>query len=258
MYSLILKFNLPGKRNNENARDSINSYLAALRMNGQIIDSSWPIYFKEKSFFTNVLTPERTSLNHKNDNKYVKESKAELTIKGLSIPYSIVNGRDIDSAPVGNLSKSDFFFLYTNYVTLESSIRDSSNFNPIPLYKLPKTYDDEYYDIICWQSDYKYCDGLQMGCKTGERFATKELTLIDSSLSKRGIEICKKLSKSVNKPFYYYLYKGSCQSNKDEENRFCPGCGNKKWKLKTPLHNIFDFKCDKCKIVSNIAWNLRK
>lgn len=258
MYSLVLKFNLLGKRNNDKASDAINSLLSVLLMNGQINDSSWTIYFKENTYHACVMTPERNSLSARNDNNYVKRFKAELKTIGLSTPEIIINGKDIDSSPVGSISKSEFFFLFTNYLTLESSIRDSLNFNPIPLYKLPKTYDDEYYDIIGWQSDYKYCDGLQMGCNTGEKFGTKEISLIDSSLSKRGLEICNRLSKTMGKPFYYYLYKGNCRSYKEEEKRCCAGCGNKKWKLKTPLFDMFDFKCEKCKIVSNIAWNLRK
>lgn len=256
MHSLDVEFRVLNKRDDEVAADVINTYLSACRMNGQITGKEWTIVYKNKSYIVNLMVPEKNSLSPKNENKYVKNFKKNLIQKGISKPKIISSGKDVESSFTGVLEESDYLILFTNYLSLESPLRSGNTFDPIPLYKIPKTYDNEYYDIICWQSDYQYCDGLQMGCKTGERFGTRELTDFKSSLSKRGLEICKNISKLVNKPCYYYLYKGNGRTAKSEAERVCPICGNKKWKLKETHHSLIDFKCDKCKVVSNVAWTL--
>ncbi|MDP3443555.1 MAG: DUF2310 family Zn-ribbon-containing protein, partial [Ignavibacteria bacterium] len=103
----------------------------------------------------------------------------------------------------------------------------------------------------------KRCDGLQMGCFTGEKFGTREISKINSSLNYRGVNITEKLTKYLKMPVYYYLYSGYGKSIKNELSRSCPKCGNKKWMLKEPLHDMFDYKCDNCYLLSNISWNLR-
>uniref|UniRef100_A0A486XK01 Zn-ribbon-containing, possibly nucleic-acid-binding protein n=1 Tax=Rheinheimera sp. BAL341 TaxID=1708203 RepID=A0A486XK01_9GAMM len=55
-------------------------------------------------------------------------------------------------------------------------------------------------------------------------------------------------------PVYYALYSGSSKDCRNENNKLCPGCGAK-WRLSAPLHELFDFKCDKCRLLSNIAWD---
>ncbi len=55
---------------------------------------------------------------------------------------------------------------------------------------------------------------------------------------------------------YYYLYKYNGKSRTIEESRKCPNCKGG-WFLNEPLHGIFDFKCDKCHLVSNVAWDVR-
>jgi predicted nucleic acid-binding Zn ribbon protein len=58
------------------------------------------------------------------------------------------------------------------------------------------------------------------------------------------------------RPFYYYLCKRNGVNLKRENERVCPKCGNKKWKLDEPLFNCFDFKCDRCRLLSNVAFSM--
>ncbi len=77
---------------------------------------------------------------------------------------------------------------------------------------------------------------------------------IDSQLSKEGIEICRKIEELTNIPTYYFLY----NYKKTKEGHLpkpCPTC-NKKWHLKERLHDFFDFKCDKCKLLSTVSLNI--
>ena len=148
------------------------------------------------------------------------------------------------------------YILYTTYVSLESPIRCGDCFGGIPLYRLPATRDDEYGDIITWESDYKACDTLQMNCSTGERFGLSQLSKHDSSLAIRGREICNRITVTTGIPTYYYLLKSSGKGLKAEQARKCPSCKGE-WLLQEPLHGLFNFQCDGCRLLSNIAWSVR-
>jgi predicted nucleic acid-binding Zn ribbon protein len=187
-------------------------------------------------------------------------------------------------------------------LTIESPLRCGNCFGIVPLYKIPKTYDDdEYYDIKCWEINYRARDSLQMNCRVGERFGMRQLSEYSSKLNKYGMDICKKIKKLTGKDVYYYLYNRAIQkpqflnsfgnsfniktaesaailrqirqtcerterlSNKSnykysparskELNRKCPSCGGE-WILENRLFNRFNFKCDKCLLVSNISASL--
>jgi predicted nucleic acid-binding Zn ribbon protein len=94
-----------------------------------------------------------------------------------------------------------------------------------------------------------------MGCATLERAALRELSRHDSSLSRRGRAITEKITHATTIPTYTYLYRGSGLSRAQELRRRCPSCGDA-WALAEPWRR-FDFRCDRCRLVSNIAWNVR-
>ena len=107
--------------------------------------------------------------------------------------------------------------------------------------------------ILSWETNYISCDRLQMNCEVGERWALNQMQEITSQLSKQGLGICRKVEELTSTPTYYYLHNYK-KFKGDQLKRHCPKC-NKKWNLETQLHNHYDFKCDKCKIVSTISPN---
>jgi predicted nucleic acid-binding Zn ribbon protein len=257
MYSIELSFKPLAARDDRAADDAISTLLATFRMNGQVLGREWCVSFDGKSYRTVVMTPESSSLSSRFANKHVRRAMQQLAAKGLRRPEMLMRGRELESQTSLRKVGARSYILFTTYLALESPIKSSDGFRPVPLYRLPSTYDDEYNDIISWQSDYQACDALQMGCATGERFGTREISDINSSLTKRGLEICSKLGRLVHRPFYYYLYRGTGRSLSAELRRKCPGCGNSHWRLERPMHTVFDFKCDKCKLLSNIALEFR-
>ena len=76
---------------------------------------------------------------------------------------------------------------------------------------------------------------------------------LKSQLSKQGLEICRKIESLTSIPVFYYLHNYK-KFKGDQLTRPCPSC-NKKWDLKKPIHNLYDFKCDNCKIISTISPN---
>ncbi|WP_346354079.1 DUF2310 family Zn-ribbon-containing protein [Azotosporobacter soli] len=237
----------------EHLVEAIECLLHALRMGGKIIGQEYPLASVPTGYRTYLCAPEETALAQA-PTIYEKNFSAALKNLGIEWSWKII-GHDSSSAPLCNCQKVHAYFLYTNYLSLESPLRCGDCFGSIPLYKIPTTKDDEYVDVMTWESDYRACDTLQMNCSTGERFALKELSQANSSLSKRGIDICRRITTLTTVPTYYYLLRSSGRSKKAELQRKCPCC-NENWLLKEPLHGLFDFQCNSCRLLSNVTWSL--
>lgn len=254
MYVHRLEFSFDKEKSPDNLSDIANTYLAALRMNGQICGREWPLYLENNRCVVIVLAPEHNSLDEQLNNRYVRKYLAEAERNGISIT-SYPLAEDIDGAESCDCSDSSGYILYTTFLSLESPIRCLDCFGSVPLYKFPTMPSGEYYEIICWQSNYQYCDSLQMNCAVLEKSATNQLANIQSNLSKDGKQHCNTLSALTNKPFYYYLYRAHGRSLSSEKKRHCPSCGEQ-WYMEKVLHSFFHFKCDRCFLLSNLAWNI--
>ncbi len=255
MHTIKVSFETIKKDNAESLNDSVNLLLGAWRMNGQILGKQFLTAQSNKDLELYVDAPDVDSLSEKYNNKYVNENLAKIKEKKIT-PKIIVLGEEPESAILCSCNKVKGFILFTTYVSLESPLKCVECFGVVPLYKIPKTADEEYYDIISWESNYQSCDTLQMNCVVGERFAVNQLSKYDSQLTKQGLEVCRNIGKVTGKKVFYYLYKSSAKSYKSELLRKCPSC-NGNWHLKEPLHNKFDFRCEKCNLLSNIAWDVR-
>lgn len=258
MHTVRVSIEAKKKADWEKITDSINGLLGALRMNVQILGNQFPTAQTKSGLEFYANTPDKDSLSKKYNNKYVNKYLAQISDYKIKKPQITVLGKEIDSASLCDCKKLNDFVLFTTYVSLESPLRCFKCFGVVPLYKIPKTYDgDEYYNVISWQSDYQSCDSLQMNCTVGERFAINQLSKYDSPLNKQGLSVCESIEKVTGGRVFYYLYKGTARSHKAELLRKCPNCGGD-WLLEEPFHRLFDFKCEKCKLLSNIAFGVRK
>jgi predicted nucleic acid-binding Zn ribbon protein len=255
LYLAQVTFSLDQEFEQEIIEDIVFSLIGSLYKNGQILGEETSIAEIKNGYRAYLYLPMPNSLDLCYSNKYGKEDLEKLNENGVSFSVEIL-GECPESSPICECKKRDYFILFTNYISLESPLRCGNCFGIVPLYLIPHTYYEEYHDIISWQSDYKACDGLQMGCQTGNRFGMHEISKFDSSLSRRGIEICNKINSLTGTPSYYYLYRYNDKSRQFEEKRKCSSCGGE-WFLNEPLHNIFDFKCDQCRLLSNISWSVR-
>lgn len=167
-----------------------------------------------------------------------------------------VLGEDAESLSACACASRSAYALFTNYLSLESPIRCMDCFRPVALYRMKPMDSGEFCELISWQSDYQSCDSLQMNCRVLESAATREISNIDSRLTKTGRAHCGALAASSGRPFYYYLYRGHGRSHRAERAPRCPGCGDE-WHLPSRLHSLFDFKCDRCHLLSNVAFDVR-
>ncbi len=89
-----------------------------------------------------------------------------------------------------------------------------------------------------------------------ENVALNAIADVNSDLAKQGRSLCRDIEIHTKIPTYYYLYRVGGETLEKEQHRTCPSC-QQVWKLPTPLHGIFDFKCDHCRLVSNLSWDFQ-
>lgn len=256
MYIAQIDFEVSGSITEE-AQDQIVYNLLACFLHDGRIGNDYQILESEKSYTAFVTIPAEDAFDNFDSNPYISQIFSKLSEVNLLPPTFKILGNAIDFVADCDCKNSTAFILYTG--TFSSSITPLfcyDCFNAIPLYRLPRPGSDGFFNFYIWQKDYKSCDSLQIHCQTGERFGLREMLEIDSSLTQVGLGICEIVEQLTNKYCYYFLYKYRGISKKKELERKCPKCKNA-WLLKEKLHRLFDFKCDSCHLLGNIADSLR-
>lgn len=255
MYLAQVTFKIIKKNNAEVQESKIDSLLGCLRMNGNILGREMPLVQESKVYRAYLSLPDKDAFQKKTFSEYVGKVIKELSDVGLGQPEIKILGKDPQEPDACECRRPSWFILFTNYVTIQPPLRCGRCFSPFPLYRIPKLASGDYYEAICWQSNYQACDTLQMNCEVGERFGTKQMSDYDSSLTKEGLKVCREIERVTKKKVYYYLFRYNGKSHEKELEKKCPNCGGD-WLLKKSLHKLFDFKCDKCRLLSNIAMSL--
>ncbi|MEW5821820.1 MAG: DUF2310 family Zn-ribbon-containing protein [Cyanobacteriota bacterium] len=244
--------------NNSNLKEAIianiNTLLSSLYQNGQIFED-YNVAIHKNEIRVMVCCPEEDSLNVVYQNNYVNKYRSELERNlNSDINFKII-GHDQEFKPSKCCKKTIFYILYTNMLTQVSPLRCGDCFTPLPLYKIKSNDESLVYDILKWSSDYKACDVLYINSSSGEKFGLKQISEYNSKLSKYGILICNRITNAIGIPVYYYLFNNKKSSVSIDKKQTCPGCG-RNWLLNNKLHNIFDFKCNYCYLLSNISTNI--
>lgn len=235
---------------------AVNRLMDALRYNGQVLGREFPIVMGEGQFSVRAVCPEQDSLKSEFHSPQVKAALSQLTSACLLSPKLKVLGRDINSEASAEDTPT-WQVLYTTFVHTCSPLRSGDSLLPIPLYRIPATFNGDHKAVVKWQTEWQACDEVQMagGCDA-EHATLDELQNIDARLFQRGWDLRGRIEYLTNIPTYYYQYRVGGKDRTSEESRGCPKCGNR-WKLEEPLHDIFHFKCDSCRLVSNFSWDFQ-
>jgi predicted nucleic acid-binding Zn ribbon protein len=254
MYIQEISIGIKSKVNKDELMDEFGLLMSYYRSSGQTQGRIESQYITGDKIVCLPYTLEKKSLDKKYNNFYVnRQSKKVEELCHSKLIYNTV-GKSYDSYKASCICrKPDFYILTTNYISIDSPLTCGTCNKSVPLYKLPIYHDYGYKPILSWETNYISCDSLQMNCEVGERWALNQMEEITSPLSRQGLEICKKIKELTSVPTYYYLHNYS-KFKGDNLSRPCPGC-NKKWNLKKSLHNRYNFKCDRCKIVSEVSPN---
>ncbi|QGM80798.1 Zn-ribbon-containing protein [Otariodibacter oris] len=235
----------------------IDCVLEEWRINGQVIGREMGVTHHQSDtyskFEVNLAIPDQDSLLPQWNSEEVNEMLEQAKEFGVVFEYFELVGRDYNAVESSD-HPADFYILYTTHLESCSPIYNGYDFCPTPLYRVDLGH-DLYQSIIHWQENWQACDQLQMNGGVLEQQALAEISNHDSELSLQGRALAQQIEEQSKIPTYYYLYR----LGKDvelEQNRRCPSC-NDEWKLAEPLHDIFYFKCDKCRLISNLSWEIQ-
>ena len=233
--------------------EEFEALIGSLWKTGQIIGKTESPFLSDNGLISFVTTLEKGSLSKKFNDDYVNQrigniekwcdSRLKTELIGKSLPKY---------KGVCSCKKPDFYILFTHALNDSGCIVCGHCNKIVPLYKLPQLSYNERYDILNWEGNYKSCDNLQLGCTVGEKWATKQLADPNSQLSREGIRIGHRIKELTGIPTYYYLYNYRPISKIKDMSRPCPSC-NGLWLLKERLLDFYDFKCDKCRLLSSFS-----
>ncbi|TCP91999.1 putative nucleic acid-binding Zn ribbon protein [Cricetibacter osteomyelitidis] len=236
----------------------INPIIDQWRYNGQIIGREIPLFYAEKGertgFMVRATCPEPKSLLPEWNNVEVNNALENAAKAGIYLESIEIFGDDLNSDTTSQTDKPEWQILCTTYLQSCSPIHSGDDFLPIPLYKQLKNIPHLSMDVIKWQENWQACDQLQMNGSVLEQQAINEISSIDGNLTKHGRYLAAEIEKESGVPTYYYLYRVGGESLEAEQNRCCPSCGND-WKLEKPLFDFIYFKCDQCRLISNLSWS---
>ncbi len=257
MFVAQIQFPFDSTEENDEAEDIASDILDAMYFSGQISSNEYGLLESPQGFASFVLVPDEEALHEKHNDTIVEMLITRFMKVGGRRPQFIIVGRNLESLDACECTQPSSYVLYTTFISFESPLRCAFCFGPVPLYRVRPEQESEYWKLGRWEADYKACDTLQMGCTVLERSTMRQMSQPNSALTKLGLEVCRLISASTKQPVYYYLYVQTGANIDLEVARKCPKCGGD-WLLKEPWHGKFDFKCDKCHLLSNIAFDVRE
>ncbi len=237
---------------------AVNDVIDQWRYNGQIIGREIPVFLalqdNQQGFGVRLICPEEQSLLADFNNSAVTQALAKAEKCGVIFESFQVVGEDLNSDLTFRENKPQWQILYTTYLQVCSPLHSGDSLQPIPLYRQLSQNPALSMDIIKWQENWQACDQLQMNGTVLEAETLQQISETKTNLFKHGYALTKEIEEYTKIPTYYYLYRVGGKSLASEQARCCPQCGGD-WALTEPLFDQFHFKCDKCRLVSNISWN---
>jgi predicted nucleic acid-binding Zn ribbon protein len=231
--------------------EALTALLACWYKNGQV--NATPSAFAQTAALqvnAYAMLPEAESLDPKWDGVYVRQCFAQLHAMNCDVSITIL-GKDPEALDACSCATPSSLLMYTHYLSVESPLRCGDCFLPRALYRLPFTRDQEYFDWRSWQVNYRSCDALQMQCTVGERYHERQLFDPKSDLNRAGLDLRAALHRLIDRPVFYFLHKSRGRTKASESKRRCPVCDSA-WLLDQRWH-LFDFRCDTCMLLSNVA-----
>lgn len=223
--------------------DEMQWFISSLYKNGQILRDYQNTVKLHDSYQYRVVAPEKTSLERKLYNKYSEGIFQKVLTLSAKPPELYFIGENYDVQDCCECSDSSHYILDADASECSSPIICGDCGCSVPLYRFPKTYHDEYFDILNWQQVYCAC-WMQYLQGIGERHGYRMMHSYKSDLAIEGRGICTFLETHTGKPFYYFLFKYYSKNRKE-----CPCCGDL-WVNSDQKYN-YGYVCHKCRLVSD-------
>ncbi|MAD77304.1 MAG: nucleotide-binding protein [Rheinheimera sp.] len=253
MYLAELTYKVIADTSFSQAEATIRAFTEALIFNGNVLGREFPTAWQQDRFCARLVIPAADALQRPHLSARVLQAEQQLMAAGLAYPQVKVLGMDIMSQHSSN-QDTETLVLFTTFSDNCSPLRNLADLAPVPLYQLLPAEGVDHESLIRWQIQFQALEEVQQQQqRVLKKTAENSLQQFNSALNRQGRLLAKKISQHNALPVYYAMYSGSSNNCAADPVKPCPGCGNA-WRLTTPLLELFDFKCDRCQLVSNIAW----
>lgn len=232
-------------------RETIGILLVSWEINGQVLGRQHTIAKVRGGYRVFVRTPAKDALARRHHSDEARKALRHVTSKSLSklkvrrvgrVPWS---RRECPGHPDAEL------ILYVDVYRDESPLRCAECFGPVPLYMVPPGRNGDRQEITWWASGYRDCHELLSRKGAANAFARNELESPESDLSRSGREICERIASATGRRTWYFLLRARGLDPAAERERRCPRCGGE-WLLPEPWHREFDFRCERCALLSRL------
>ena len=205
----IAKITIESKCNNKYEElDDIEWLFTMYYRNGQVLEN-YLIEEYDNHYIVTITLTDDDSLDEKYNNKYVKDQLNKVKITNIEIVSN--DALTTDSC---HCTEYDRFYLVPSQ-DISSPIYCSKCEKEIPLYKLPRYYDDEYTPILDFLKMYHSLNNLWI-YGLNDKYIEKELMNPKSSFNKLGLNICKTYSKLLKKDVLLRINKFHYLEDKNE------------------------------------------
>jgi predicted nucleic acid-binding Zn ribbon protein len=173
--------------------DEFNWLMSNYHKNGQILSGAQTQFLSGNKIVCLPYTLEKDSLDAKFNNSHVNKQikrlrdlcNADLKIRVLGTDYNSNN-------ETCSCTSHSTFLLSALSFTRDSAVMCGDCRLSLPLYRLPKTDDDNYTSILNWQLSTMICDGFEIiNLNTKKIPSLPENILL--ALDKQGYALCEKL-----------------------------------------------------------------
>ncbi|MFM2387903.1 MAG: hypothetical protein RL660_2660 [Bacteroidota bacterium] len=257
MYTIELSLLNKKAYDSELLLEEFHCLLGYYRKNGQLLSDNEAAYFADDKLICNIAALELDALHKKYTSEWAsKQLKKVELLCGSKLQIRNLGKSFETYAGACKCRKHKFFILFTHLLNTAGPLDCGDCLLPVPLYKIKALDTNLRQSILSWESNYKACDHLQLGCVVGEKWATKQMSDVNSELSKEGIDNCKRIYAATGIPTYYYLFNVRNVKAAKDKARKCPSCQGE-WLLDKSLGTLYDFKCDRCSLLSSLSANAK-
>ncbi|HEX8246352.1 MAG TPA: DUF2310 family Zn-ribbon-containing protein [Longimicrobium sp.] len=234
------------------AEEAIGILLTEWQINGQVLGDASPVARVDGGFRVFVRVPARDALSEPHHSESARTCLRQFTPAELGTMQVRPIGREPRSASECPGHPEAELVLYADVYREESPLRCAECFGPVPLYTIA-VGNESRRAIVWWDSGYRSCDHLEMRKGAAAAFAQHEMQSPESDLSREGLELCARIAGATGRRTWYFLARQRGVGRAAARERRCPRCGGE-WLLSERWHRTFDFRCERCALVSRLPW----
>ncbi|GAA4470318.1 Zn-ribbon-containing protein [Nibrella saemangeumensis] len=253
MYTFDIQLDLSEAAYDGYVDEECKMILGYLEETSQILSSSFQCTQEGNIARIPVVCPAMDSLDEKYRMPVCSSIITRLEAHLKRTITFVHTGTEVRAADYEVPEKSSWFILkYREF----SPLKCGDTYEPIPLYRIPFTTDyQSYQNVTLWLSNYESIYTLWSIGTIGEQSTLRQMQDAESTLSKEGREVCRRIEASTGVPTYYFLMNWRAWGRKKDEARKCPGCGGDWLIPEATFNDYIAFKCDNCRLVSELSSN---